>query len=64
MNLLGRLKIFSKIIEFLIFVYLTIELLQIDFLDIFGLFASAFGLFSFLLIDIVSEIEKRRIYVK
>ena len=59
MNLLGRLKIFSKIIEFFIFIYLTIELLKIDFLDVFGLFASAFGLFSFLLIDIVSGVEKK-----
>jgi len=61
MDMLSRLKVFSKLIEFLIFLYLTIQLLQINFLDVLGLFASAFGLFSSLLIDIVSEVEKRRL---
>ena len=61
MDMLNKLRIFSKIIEFFIFIYLTIEWLQIDFLDVFGLFASAFGLFSSLLIDIISEVEKRRL---
>ena len=60
MALSNRLRIFSKIIEFFIFIYLTIQLIQIDFLDAFGLFASAFGLFSALLIDIIAEAERRR----
>ncbi|MDO8467627.1 MAG: hypothetical protein Q7S56_01610 [Nanoarchaeota archaeon] len=56
---IDRLKIFSKIIEFFIFIYLTLQLIQVDFLDVFGLFASAFGLFSSLFIDIIAEAERR-----
>jgi len=53
----NALSIFSQIINFLIFIYFTINLLKINALDIQGLLISAFGLLSSLIANIVSVLE-------
>ena len=53
------LSIFSQIINFAIFVYFVIVLLELNALDIIGLLISGFGLLSSLIANIVSTIEKR-----
>ncbi len=55
------LRIFSEIINFVIFLYFVIILLKINVLDVFGLFISAFGLFASLVADIVSALEENLI---
>ena len=51
------LSLFSQIINFVIFIYFTINLLKLDALDTAGLLISAFGLLSSLIANIVSVIE-------
>jgi len=60
MKISEALSVFSQIINFLIFIYLAIVLIQLNFLDVFGLFISAFGLFILIIVDIISVIESRR----
>jgi hypothetical protein len=52
------LTIFSQIINFAIFVYFSIVLIRIDFLDVSGLLISAFGLLASLVVSIVSVLER------
>lgn len=54
-----RLGIFSQIINFVIFIYFTLVLLEMNVLDIWGLLVSAFGLFSSIIVSIISVVEKR-----
>jgi len=54
------LSIFSQIINFVIFIYFVIFLLKLNALDSWGLFISAFGLFSSIMVSIISAIELRR----
>ena len=54
------LSVFSQIINFIIFIYFVIFLLKLDVLDVWGLFISAFGLFSSIIVNIISVIEFRR----
>ncbi len=51
------LSIFSQIINFIIFIYFIILLLQLNALDNVGLLIAAFGLFSSIIANIVSTIE-------
>lgn len=53
------LSIFSQIINFIIFIYFTIILLKLNFLDVKGLLISAFGLLASLVANIVSVLETR-----
>ena len=59
MRLGNALSIFFQIINFLIFIYFTIELLKLNALDVIGLLISAFGLLSSLVVNIVSVLEAR-----
>ena len=52
------LSIFSQIINFVIFIYFIIILLQLEALDIIGLLISAFGLLASLIANIASALEK------
>lgn len=54
------LNLFSQIINFAIFIYFVIVLLKINALDVTGLLISAFGLFSSLVANIVSVLEKEQ----
>ena len=54
------LNLFSQIINFAIFIYFVIALLKINALDVTGLLISAFGLFSSLVANIVSVLEKEQ----
>lgn len=54
------LSIFSQIINFTIFIYFAIVLLRLNALDVTGLLISAFGLFSSLVANIVSTIEREK----
>ena len=54
------LGIFSQIINFVIFIYFTLVLLKMNILDVWGLLISAFGLFSSIIVSIISVVEKRR----
>lgn len=51
------LSIFSQIINFFIFIYFVIVLLQLNALDAIGLLISGFGLLASLIANIVSTIE-------
>jgi len=53
------LRIFSEIINFMIFIYFTITLLKLNALDVRGLMISAFGLFASLVSDIISALESK-----
>jgi hypothetical protein len=53
------LSLFSQIINFVIFIYFTINLLKINALDVTGLLISAFGLVSSLIANIVSVLEAK-----
>ena len=53
------LLIFSQIINFAIFIYFVIVLLQLNALDITGLLISGFGLLASLIANVVSTIERR-----
>jgi len=60
MKISERLMIFSQIINFIIFIYFTLNLLKLDVLDIWGLLISAFGLFSSIMVSIIAVVETRR----
>ena len=53
------LRVFSEIINFMIFIYFTITLLKLNALDVRGLMISAFGLFASLVSDIISALESK-----
>ena len=52
------LTIFSQIINFIIFIYFILALLKINALDLIGLFISAFGLLSSIIVNIISVLDK------
>ena len=52
------LVIFSHLINVIIFIYFSIILLKINFLDVFGLSISAFGILMSLVSNIVSILQK------
>ena len=52
------LTIFSQIINFIIFIYFILALLKINALDLIGLFISAFGLISSIIVNIISILDK------
>ena len=52
------LTIFSQIINFIIFIYFILALLKINALDLIGLFISAFGLLSSIIMNIISVLDK------
>ena len=54
------LSVFSQVINFMIFIYFIITLLNLEILDVWGLLISAFGLFSSIIVNIISVIENRR----
>ena len=54
------LGFFSQVINFLIFVYFAVVLLRLNVLDVWGLLISAFGLFSSIIVNIISVVESRR----
>lgn len=56
----NALSIFSQIINFVIFIYFAVILLELSALDVTGLLISAFGLLSSLVANIVSVLEERR----
>jgi len=56
----NALTIFSQIINFAIFIYFVVILLQLEILDVKGLLISAFGLLASLVASIVSTLEKIR----
>lgn len=60
MKLGTGLTIFSQIINFAIFIYFVIVLLQLNVLDVVGLLISAFGLLSSLVANIVSVLESKK----
>jgi hypothetical protein len=53
----NALSIFSQIINFVIFLYFIIFLLQSNALNVTGLLISSFGLLAFLIANIVSVLE-------
>jgi len=55
-----RLGLIVHVLNFVIFLYFSVTLIRIDFLDIVGLTISAFGLFSSLVISIIGAIERLR----
>jgi len=55
-----KLQIFSQILNFVIFLYFSITLIKINFLDVMGLLISAVGLFGSLLVSIFSVLERLR----
>jgi hypothetical protein len=57
----NALSIFSQIINFVIFIYFAVVLLELNALDTIGLLISAFGLLASLIVNIVSALEERRI---
>ena len=58
MKISDYLSIFSQIINFIIFIYFIIALLKINALDIIGLFISAFGLISSIIVNIISVLDR------
>ena len=58
MKISDRLQIFSQILNFLIFLYFSITLIQIGFLDIIGLLISAIGLFGSIIVSIIEVLER------
>jgi len=52
------LQIFSQILNFTIFIYFSIELIKLNFIDVVGLLISAIGLFSSLIVSIISVVER------
>ena len=58
MKVSSYLAIFSQIINFLIFIYFILVLLKINALDILGLFISAFGLLSSIIVNIIGALDK------
>ena len=58
MKVSDYLAIFSQIINFLIFIYFILALLMINALDIVGLFISAFGLISSIIVNIIGVLDK------
>lgn len=52
------LQVFSQILNLIIFIYFSIELIKAGFLDITGLLISAAGLLSSLIVSIISAIER------
>jgi len=54
----NALSLFSQIINFVIFIYFILSLIQINALNISGLLISAFGLLASLIANIVSVLEK------
>ena len=52
------LQVFSQILNFLIFIYFSIELIKAGFLDVIGLLISASGLFSSLVVSIIAVMER------
>jgi len=54
----NALSLLSQIINFIIFIYFIITLIQINALNISGLLISAFGLLASLIANIVSVLEK------
>jgi len=52
------LSIFSQIINFVIFIYFIVVLLNLNALDVAGLLISSFGLLASLITNIVSVLEK------
>lgn len=54
------LGIFSQIINFVIFIYFTLVLIRVNMIDVWGLLISAFGLFSSIVVSIISALEQRR----
>ena len=55
----NALSLFSQIINFAIFIYFIITLLQINALNTNGLLIGAFGLLSSLIANIVSVLESK-----
>jgi len=55
-----KLQIFSQILNFVIFLYFSITLIQIGFLDIIGLLVSAIGLFGSIAVSIIEAFERLR----
>lgn len=53
------LSIFSQILNLVIFIYFSINLIKLDALDAIGLTISAFGLLASLIANIVSVLETR-----
>jgi len=53
-------SVFSQIINFLIFIYFSVILIKINFLDLTGLMVSAFGLFMSVIANIISVIESKK----
>lgn len=53
------LGVFSQIINFIIFINFILLLLKMNVLDIGGLLISAFGLFSSIIVSIISVVEER-----
>lgn len=53
------LGIFSQIINFVIFIYFTLVLIKFNMIDVWGLLVSAFGLFSSIVVSIISVLERR-----
>ena len=53
------LTIFSQIINFAIFIYFVVVLLNLNALDVVGLLISSFGLLSSLVANIVSVLESK-----
>ena len=53
-----NLTLFSQIINFIIFIYFILVLLKINALDLVGLFISAFGLISSIIVNIISVLDK------
>jgi hypothetical protein len=51
-------SILSHTINMMIFIYFSITLIQINALNIRGLFISAFGIFASLIANIISVIEE------
>ena len=54
-----KLQIFSQILNFVIFLYFSITLIQIGFLDIIVL-VSAIGLFGSIAVSIIGTFERLR----
>ncbi len=59
MKTADALTIFSQIINFMIFIYFAVVLLQLEVLDVTGLLISAFGLLSSLIASIASALKSK-----
>jgi len=60
MRVSESLEIFSQVINFLIFIYFAIVLIKLNLLDVLGLFISVFGIFTSIIVNIISVFERRK----